>query len=172
MAQKMLLIVAMTDSEAPIVLPGRSSSKVLIIGLGLVAVVAMGAAGYFAFLKKPEVDAKPKDAAAKAAQPDLKLGVLVELQPIVTNLSDPSVGRFIRVRAFVEVGNDEDKALIEKYMVPIRDHLVIYFSELPSERTLAAGEKAKMQKEIAESLNKMLTKSVVQRVFFNEFVVQ
>lgn len=149
----------------------RSPLVLVIVIINLLAVGGMGA--YMVFFQGPSQAqaAAPEEAAAPAAA-STEYGPLVELTPLVANLNDEHIGHYIRVSMHLEVADEETKLEVEEALIPIRNRLVIYFSELTTEQTNASGARERIRGELVEAVNEVLGAPKVRRVFYTDFVVQ
>ncbi len=150
--------------------PKKKSKLPIIIGIVVLNLVSVGGVGaYFIFFQAPA----PAAAEAPPVEPlATEFGPLVELTPIIANLNDEHVGRYIRVTIHLEATNEETKLDVEEAIVPIRNRLVIYFAELTSEETMGLGSRERIRGELVEAINEVLGEPKVRRVFYTEFVVQ
>ena len=99
-------------------------------------------------------------------------GPLLEMEPIIVNMSGQGWGRFIRVTLHLELRNEEQTVNVQAAMVPVRNRLVIYFSELDPERTRTQGGKEEIREELVRVINDVIGAAMVRRVYYSEFVVQ
>ncbi len=151
--------------------PPKKSKLLLIIALvNLLAVGGMGA--YLVLFQAPAAAAAPAAPAAPAPMPATSYGPLVEMTPLVANLNDERIGRYIRVTLHLEVPDEETKTKVEEAIIPIRNRLVIFFSELTTEQANASGARERIRGELVEAINEVLGAPLVRRVFYTDFVVQ
>ncbi len=152
--------------------PKRSPLILIIVIINLLAVGGLGA--YMVFFQGPAQAQAAAPAAAPAAPPmaPTAFGPLVEMTPLVANLNDEHIGHYIRVSMHLEVTDEETKVQVEEALVPIRNRLVIYFSELTTEQTNASGARERIRGELVEAINEVLGAPKVRRVFYTDFVVQ
>lgn len=128
-----------------------------------------GVVGYFTFF---HVGAGAAAAAPPPEPSATEYGPLHALSPIVANLTDRSVGRFVRVTLHLEAKDEESLATVVEREIPIRHRLLIYFSELDAQRANAAGGKDALREELVTAVNEVIGAELVRRVYFSEFVLQ
>ncbi len=94
------------------------------------------------------------------------------MTPLVANLNDEHIGRYIRVTMHLEVEDEETKVEVEEAIIPIRNRLVIYFSELSTLDANSSGSRERIRGDLVEAINEVLGAPKVRRVFYTDFVVQ
>lgn len=157
------------DEEAAEAPKKKSKLMLIVVLFNMLAVGGMGA--YLAFFQAPAA-AAPAAPAAAPPPPATSYGPLVEMTPLVANLNDERIGRYIRVTLHLEVADEETKAKVEEALIPIRNRLVIYFSELTTEQANSSGARERIRGELVEAINEVLGAPLVRRVFYTDFVVQ
>ncbi len=97
---------------------------------------------------------------------------LVKIEPIVVNLSDEDEVHYLKCSLELEVTTAKDGEAIVARSSAVRNELILLLSSLTSESV--RGEKAKIEllNKVAQRINKVLGRDVVQHVFFTELVVQ
>ncbi len=154
---------------------GKSKLILILVIVNILAVAGLGA--YMALFQNgasaDELDEGDEEEEEEDDDPNsTEYGPLVEMQALVANLNDTSAGRFIRVTLHLEVKNEETKLKVEELKVPIRNRLLIYFSELTVESSLGSERKEEIRADLVKAINEVLGKKMVKRVFYTEFVVQ
>lgn len=99
-------------------------------------------------------------------------GPLIQLDPLIVNLSGGHGGRYVRVTIHLEARQAERVPEIEAAVIPIRNRLIIYFSGKTSEDLRVEGAKEAIQEELPRVVNDVLGAAMVKRVFYSEFVIQ
>lgn len=158
------------DEEAAEAPKKKSKLMLIVVLFNMLAVGGMGA--YLAFFQPPAAAAAPAAPAAAPPPPATSYGPLVEMTPLVANLNDERIGRYIRVTLHLEVADEETKTKVEEALIPIRNRLVIYFSELTTEQANSSGARERIRGELVEAINEVLGAPLVRRVFYTDFVVQ
>ncbi|MEM9068654.1 MAG: flagellar basal body-associated FliL family protein [Myxococcota bacterium] len=147
----------------------EKKKKPMVLIIVLINLIAVGGLGvYLIFFHTPTVVAAP----AEPAPRETEYGPLVELTPLVANLNDQHIGHYIRVAMHLEVADEETKLEVEQAIIPIRNRLVIYFSDLSTEQANSVGSRDRIREELVESINEVLGAPKVRRIFYTDFVVQ
>ena len=156
------------EDEEPLEVPGvkRSPLVLIIVLINLFAVGGLGV--YLIFLQPPP----PAAQAAPPPPAPNEFGPMIELMPLVVNLNSEHVGHYVRVTMHLEVADEEAKLSLEQKLVPIRNRLVIYFSELSPDDIHAPGARETIREELVEAINEVLGEPQVRRIFYTDFVVQ
>lgn len=102
-----------------------------------------------------------------------------QFEPVVANLDEPSVTRYVRVTLIMEMDAQLDKkkgtAFIEKKKHLLTNWLTIYLAGLSLEDIRGDRNLKRIQSEIADVFNEKLfpdTKPQIKRILFKEFAVQ
>ena len=101
------------------------------------------------------------------------------LEPIVANLNEPSVTRYVRVTLIIEVDAQVDKkkgtAFIEDKKPILTNLLTIYLASLSLEEIRGDKNLKRIQSQLVDSFNEKLfpdAKPQIKRILFKEFAVQ
>lgn len=102
-----------------------------------------------------------------------------KIEPVVANLDEPGVTRYIRVTVTLEISGQVDRAKMETFLseknAVLKDWLTTYFAGLSLEDVRGSRNLARIKREIQERLNEMLFadgRPLISRVLFKEFAVQ
>ena len=163
----------------------------IFIWLILGAVVVAGATGGFALsqlLGGQPASPAPTDKAQEeqekifdpaAATPGQKSWPYDKLDPIVANLDEPGVTRFVRVSVILEMSPQMDPVkgpeFLDEKKVLLQDWLTTYFAGLSLDDVRGSRSLNRIKREIQDQVNQLLfghDKSYVERVLFKEFAVQ
>jgi flagellar protein FliL len=140
----------------------------------IVTTLAAGgtAVGVFAFSShdkaKKEADAHNK----KAEETKKAIGPLVEMRPLVANLTDVDVDKYAKVAIVVEGYNEESKATIENAVIPMRSQALLYLSSISSKDTYGSEKKIAIGEHLKVLFEKIIGGKSIKRVYFGEFVIQ
>lgn len=161
------------ETNAEEVAKPKSGNKLLLI-LVLVNVLGMAGLGVYLVLFQPKGGAEAQPAAeAQDEIEDGHFGPLVEMDPIIANLNDPQAGRYVKVTIHLEAKDEETLPEVQGAIVPVRNRLLIYFSNLTAADTEGADKKEEIRGQVLELVNEVLGGGhKVRRVFYSEFVVQ
>ena len=150
---------------------------------GILTIVNLAVTGLIAFKVmtfKPVAPAPVTAAAAPVVDEDFDPDAPGPIQqfeePFVVNLNEPRGGRFLKMKVAFELSHPKYVEEFEKAQRLVRDEMLRYLSSLTVAETM--GEEAKMdiQKSIVARVDNILGgregRPRVQRVYFEEFVVQ
>lgn len=165
----------------------------LLSWLILAAVIVAGSTGGFALSQlisgpippmaeadvNGEATKNPMDEILATNQEGNSNWLFEELEPVLANLDEPGVSRFIRVLVTLEVSPDLDpekgKLFLADKQVILRDWLTTYFAGLSLEDVRGSRNHSRIKEEIQEQFNQILfpnSRPFVTRVLFKEFAVQ
>ncbi|MDH5671865.1 MAG: flagellar basal body-associated FliL family protein [Myxococcales bacterium] len=154
----------------------RGKSGLLVVLLAVVNLLGLAGLGYFV-VSTDRVGAAggggggASDAGVSEAKGP-SFGPLVEMRPIVANLSDPDAGRYIKVSLRIEAKNEQAEKQINESLVPLRDQALFYFSGIGVQQTVGVENKVAMREELENKLAGVVGEGVIKRIYFTEFVVQ
>jgi flagellar FliL protein len=161
------------DEEKP---PKKSFVKFIVLGA---IVIILGVGGYMGWRlygkgeteggkEKPPVEEssnKKKEVAAKINCP---------LETFIVNLMDKSgLGkRYLKVDIMLEVGSEEAKSMVGSFKPQLRDAILLLLSSQSFNEINTIDGKLGLKQELLMRVNQVFGKSIVQRIYFTEFVVQ
>jgi len=106
-------------------------------------------------------------------------GWYYDLEPIIANLNEPGVTRYVRVKLTLEIGTEVDQkegnAFFNEKNPLLTNWLAIYFASLNLENIRGDNNLKRIQSQIRDSFNEQLfpdSKPKIRRVLFKEFAVQ
>lgn len=166
--------------------PGSGANKLILVMVILNVLGLAGLATYLVLFNGPAETAEAQeegeegeDGEGEDGEPNDGLGddpyvfgPLIQLDPLIVNLSGGRGGRYVRVTLHLEARQDERVPEIEAATVPIRNRLIIYFSAKTAEDLRTDGAKEAIQEELPRVVNDVLGAAMVKRVFYSEFVIQ
>ena len=169
--------------------PAKKSKKALFIGVGagVGLLLLIGIPLIIMLMRsKPQIDphALPADAAklqepqhqpeGAAGEEEIEegeepLGAILPLETFILNLSG---GKYIRMQIQFEFdGRDIPKRLYPR-MVPLRDAIITLVTRKAADDLASEKGKEILRKELRDTVNEMLRKEEVKRVYFTQFVIQ
>lgn len=157
-------------SAKPAKAPGAPAPKPIL----LLNVLNLGATGFLVFkvLTAEPAAAGPAHAAEPAGESQTVSGPIATFEPFVVNLDEPGNARYLKTTINLELADKETEEKFEKSKQLVRDAVLSYLSGLHVKDTLGSEAKEKMRNEIMERAQKVLGAKKVNRMFFQEFVVQ
>jgi flagellar basal body-associated protein FliL len=136
-------------------------------------VVAGGtAAAVFAFSSNDKARKAADAHNKKTEETKNATGPLVEMRPLVVNLTDPDVDKYAKVAIFVEANNEESKTIIENSIIPMRSRALLYLSSISSKDAFGAEKKIAISEHMKVIFEKVIGKKAIKQVHFGEFVIQ
>lgn len=106
-------------------------------------------------------------------------GWYYDLEPIIANLNEPGVTRYVRVKLTFEISPEVDQkegiAFFNEKNPLLTNWLAIYFASLNLENIRGDNNLKRIQSQIRDSFNEQLfpdSKPKIRRVLFKEFAVQ
>ncbi|MBX7144921.1 MAG: flagellar basal body-associated FliL family protein [Oligoflexia bacterium] len=168
--------------------PAKSGSKkAIFIGLGVVVLlIAIGVPVAFFALRKPATDEKglPADLASgeegklvaegshdedELEEGEEALGAIFPMETLVVNLSG---GRYIRLQIQLEFTERDVPKRFFARLVPVRDALIEMLGRRSADDLLGDKGKEELKKSIRESINELMKREEIKRVYFTQFVIQ
>ena len=153
------------------------SNKILIIIIVVVLLIlgVMGT-GFFLMWQKMsamQTAAPPAGAEAEAeAESDLP-GPVFPLDTIIVNLADAGGGRYLRITIELELAPEEGAEEALRQRLPqIKDALLTILPTKQFDELTSVEGKSSLRDEIIASLNTLLNKELVKKLYFTEFVIQ
>ena len=102
-----------------------------------------------------------------------------QIEPVVANLDEPGVTRYIRATVTFEMSGEVDQEKMRPYLMDknpiIKDWLTTYFAGLSLEDVRGSRNLSRIKQEIKDQLNEQLFADggrFIERVLFKEFAVQ
>lgn len=159
----------------------------------LAAVIVAGSTGGFALSKLvsgpipanangqqnsgPAAD--PLDAILASEQQGQASWLFEEMEPVLANLDEPGVSRYVRVLVSLEVSPELDQEKGNLFLtdrkVILRDWLTTYFAGLSLEDVRGSRNHTRIKEEVQDQFNQILfpnSRPFIRRVLFKEFAVQ
>jgi flagellar FliL protein len=148
--------------------PRGNKFKLIVIAVGVLAVLGVGAAGYFFFLGHHGGEEKH----AEAAPP--KPPVFVEVPDMLVNLSGQPGERvqYLRVKVVLEVKEDKQAEAIKPSMPRVTDIFQTYIRELRASDLSGSAGLFRLKEELTRRVNMATAPIPVAAVLFKEIVVQ
>ncbi|MCS7278858.1 MAG: flagellar basal body-associated FliL family protein [Thermodesulfobacteriaceae bacterium] len=135
-----------------------------VIGL---LVIGLAGVGFFIFLsakggeKKEKVGKKDKDS------------ILIDLDPIVVNLLDPTGKRYLQIRLSLEVGDKKIEEIVKKKDSKIKDVIISYLSGKTVEDVLKPTAKEEIKRELLQKINHTaLGEDLVLNLYITQYIIE
>jgi flagellar basal body-associated protein FliL len=102
-----------------------------------------------------------------------------ELEPVLANLDEPGVTRYVRVTVTLEISPELDEVkgreFLEGKKMLLRDWMTTYFAGLTLEDVRGTRNLGRIKREVVDQFNELLfpdSSPFIERVLFKEFAVQ
>ena len=123
--------------------------------------------------------AKKADAGNSVSQTLEGSWIYEKMDPIVANLDEPGVSRFVRVTVILEMNKNIDidggMAFLDEKKIVLQDWMTTYLAGLSLEDVRGSRNLTRIKQEVLEHFNQILFdqgKPYIDRVLFKEFAVQ
>jgi len=153
----------------------KPKGKMIKIIMVLVLVAALGGGGFLAwnFLeikKQSSTEIEEKKPQKVVAQKPISYS----LDSFIVNLMDKTgLGkRYLKVGIILEIDTEERKILIEKYKPKIRDTILLLLSSKTFGEISTMEGKLELKRGLITRLNQILGETIINKIYFTEFVVQ
>jgi flagellar FliL protein len=152
--------------------PKRSSLKLVIIGVLVIVLGFGGFLGWNMFMKKPKPGAQVSETNPQKIEKEET--VAYPLDSFIVNLMDKSGSskRYLKVGMILEIGNQEQVMILNKYKPQMRDTILILLSSKSFIEINTMEGKLELKQALLSRLNQILGSVIVRRIYFQEFVVQ
>lgn len=148
--------------------PPKKSKLIKLIVLAS-TVLLLGVGGFFGW---KWYDARK--VAGATTQKAEETYIVYPLKSFIVNLADKrGVGkRYLKVTMEIEVGGEEQKALVNHKVPQLRDAVLLMLSSRTIAEITTLEAKLELKQLLLARMNRAVGKNVIQRVYFTEFVVQ
>lgn len=151
-------------------LKGLLGNKLVLGGIGVVLLGALGGGGWYFFLKKPSAEQM-----ADAAKPAAKKTGFVEMKEMLINITGAQPGErqnFIKVKVALEIADAKMAPDIQPLLPRVEDMFQVYLRELrPADLEGSAGT-FRLKEELLRRVNVAVHPAKVDAVLFKELLVQ
>ena len=146
--------------------PPKSKLKLIVLAS---TVLLLGVGGFFGW--KWYAGRKVASATTQKLE---EMNIIYPLKSFIVNLADKKgVGkRYLKLTLEVEVGGEEQRALVNHKIPQLRDTILLMLSSRTIEEITSMEAKLELKQILLARMNRAVGKDVIQRVYFTEFVVQ
>lgn len=102
-----------------------------------------------------------------------------ELEPVLANLDEPGVTRYVRVAVTLEMSSELDeikgREFLDNKKMLLRDWMTTYFAGLTLEDVRGTRNLSRIKREVVDQFNQILfpgSRPFINKVLFKEFAVQ
>lgn len=152
--------------------PKRSSLNLVILGVLVIVLGAGGFLGWNMYMKGSKTEAQGSE--TNPTKIEAKETVAYPLDSFIVNLMDKSGSgkRYLKVGMILEIGNQEQGIVVEKYKPQIRDTILLLLSSQSFREINTMEGKLELKRALLSRINQILGEVIVTRLYFTEFVVQ
>mgnify|MGYP006279040285 CR=1 FL=1 len=146
--------------------------------LAVLLMMAVGAGAYYIGMQSAGAQQQTEDGEKEKKSSGFSfgsaeyLGPLVELEDFVVNITDRENTRYLKVSITLEAANKKTKSEVDNRLPQVRDTIIFQISGKTYDQLRDLQGKKQLQAELIQSLNQLLDKGRIKRLFFTEFVVQ
>ena len=152
---------------------GQKKSKLPLIIIGAVVVLALAGGGAWFFLKGGDADAEKEQAKAKASALEA-IPVYMPIDTLTVNLKDSR--QYLQLTISLQLKNGEDSALVKLYMPQIRTRALIILASKKPEDVISSEGKLALLEELKTITEKPFTDKLepieILDVAFTSFIIQ
>jgi flagellar basal body-associated protein FliL len=169
--------------------PRRNLLPWIILAATVLACAGVGFGLGRVLAPRRQPDSSQSTSAPAAAEPQLQQNKptgkdaeqtwFYDLEPVVANLNEPGVTRYVRLTLTLEVSNNLDSkkgtAFFDQKKPILKNWLTLYLSNQTTEDTRGEKNLSRMQAQISDAFNQKLfpnSKPAINRVLFKEFAIQ
>jgi flagellar FliL protein len=144
---------------------GLFANKMVLIGVVVCLVLAMGGGAAFFLLGAKKVEEIPLDPAAAI--------VMFDVPPIATNLlTNGGPSRFLKVKLALELNGEKDKVEVERMLPRLQDDWQNFLRQMRVEDTEGSAAMQRLKEALLLRANQVLAPVAVRNVLFRELLVQ
>jgi flagellar protein FliL len=148
--------------------PAIKSSKLPKILVLVVVVGAVAGGGGFLISKLSSGSAK---AATPAPAATPHVGAIVSLDPLIVNLDEAGMSRYLKVTVDLELATELDDS--GKRLLPrLRDRALLYLTALTTDQVQKSKTKLAIKDQIRTIAEEVFGKSQIRAVYLKELIVQ
>jgi flagellar FliL protein len=144
----------------------------LVLGVVLGSGLTMGVT-HFVYADKPS-EPLAGTAPADKPKPDeaSKVRRIVALKPLIVNIKDTNLKRYLRVVIGLEVSNEEVVEELNRLDIPVHDFVVDRLGVAQMGELDSTIGRNRLKRELTCGINELLENGVVTRLYFADFIVQ
>jgi len=152
---------------------GQKKSKLPLIIIGAVVVLALAGGGAWFFLKGGDADAEKEQAKAKASALEA-IPVYMPIDTLTVNLKDSR--QYLQLTITLQLKNGDDSALVKLYMPQVRSRALIILASKKPDEVISSEGKLALLEELKTITEKPFTEKLepieILDVAFTSFIIQ
>lgn len=154
----------------------KKKPLILILAIGVVAVILLGAVGFFILNRDSSDSDSTEDRGEEAELQDDNESeqnvVIYDLEPFIVNLADKGDVRYLKLSLKLELKKESAVKTVDARLAHIRDSMLILLSSKDFESIRTVEGKMQLRDEIIHRINTILDRRLVKTAYFTEFVSQ
>jgi len=138
-------------------------------------VIFLGIGGYVGWNVYARVNENAPETRAEQSIAAKETGsVVFPLRSFIVNLKDKSgIGsKYLKVTMEIEVRDEEEKMNVEKNIPQLTDMILLLLSSQSQSEINTLEGKLELKQGVVSRMNQVLGETIIQKVYFTEFVVQ
>ncbi len=158
----------------------KAPKPILFIALLVLNMVVVASVAIMLYLGRKKEEVKPtieqviqgehETKKAEDAKEEAPLGEVIPMETFIVNLAGSRGAKLAKVNLELEVSNTEVSTEIEKRKPQIRDIIIILLSSKTYDQVSHREGKEGLREEIKDTVNSFLTKGLIKKVYFTEFI--
>ncbi len=156
---------AKEGQEAP---PKKGKKFILFIILAVFLILGIATASFILLSAKKTEDSE--QASKKAKKP--KELIIVDYEPIIVNLFDPSGKRYLQIRISIEVTDKKAEEELKKQEAKLKDAIIFLIGGKTVEEVVVPEAKEKIKKEILLKCKELFGEEMISNVYITQYIVE
>ena len=154
-----------------------SKKNIIIIAAVSLVVLAVIGGGFFMLWQKLSSLDSSREGSESGKHEEKKeqgggIGQIFSLEPFIVNLSDQGGKRYLRITMGLELGDPKYADELTKRLPQIRDSILMILPSRKVDELQSSDGKNALRTEIQTSMNGLLGKEAIKRIYITEFVIQ
>ena len=147
--------------------PSKKGKKLILFVLIAILIIGIGAGAFLFLSSKKGMEEKDKKKTKKSQQV-----VMIDLEPIIVNLFDPSGRRYLQIRLSFEVSDKKAEEEVKKQEAKLKDAIIAILSGKTVEEVLVPDAKEKIKKEILAKCRELFGEDLIINVYLTQYIVE
>ena len=151
---------------------GGSKKKLIIIIAAVVLLAIIGGGAAFFLLGDKEDKPDPEAEAAAMAASAKMVGPMVTIDTFIVNILDDEENRYLKAAITLEVDAPTTADEINSRLPQLQDAILLLIGNKSFSELRDMQGKMQLRAELLNRINEILSKGMVKRIYFTDFVVQ
>lgn len=149
--------------------------KLILIG-GILIILLFGFTGAIFFIPDAIslklLNKKDKRVSGVEKEESKKIGYLYGFDPIIVNLADTEIPRYLKIRIELEGYSPKPEEEIDKRIPQIKDAIITVLSSKTFKEIYDREGKKRLKEELLQRVEQLLGEHRIKKIYFTEFVIQ